>query len=55
MAKTIGNVPFHGFRFEGQRFDCGTKIGFVAANVAFAMQRDDLGGDIKATLNNILK
>lgn len=55
MAKTIGNVPFHGFRFEGQRFDCGTKIGFVAANVAFAMQRDDLGGDIKGALNNLLK
>jgi len=46
MAETIGRVPFHGFRFEGRRFDCGTKIGFVAANVAYAKARDDLNGDI---------
>ncbi len=42
MARTIGKVPFHGFRFEGTRFDCGTKAGFLEANVAFALQRGDL-------------
>lgn len=36
MAKTIGDVSFHGFRFEGKRFDCGNQNGFVEANVAFA-------------------
>ncbi|MFB0992052.1 MAG: UTP--glucose-1-phosphate uridylyltransferase, partial [Rhodospirillales bacterium] len=33
---------------------CGTKIGFVTANVAFALQRNDLGGDIKAELQKII-
>jgi len=54
MAKAIGQVPFHGFRFQGRRFDCGTKIGFVAANVAFAKARDDLNGDITAVVREII-
>ena len=36
IAATIGAVPFHGLRFSGQRFDCGSMAGFVAANAAFA-------------------
>lgn len=54
MAKTIGDIPFHGMRFEGRRFDCGTKIGFVAANVAFAVARDDLNGDIREVIKSII-
>jgi len=42
MARTIGKVPFHGLRFEGKRFDCGSKAGFLEANLAYALQRDDL-------------
>ncbi len=42
MAKTIGSVPFHGYRFEGRRFDCGDKVGYFEANVAFALARPDL-------------
>lgn len=42
MAGTIGRVPFHGLRFEGRRFDCGNKAGFLEANIAFALGRDDL-------------
>ncbi len=42
LAKTIERIPFHGFRFEGTRFDCGDKLGFMEANVAFALARDDL-------------
>jgi UTP--glucose-1-phosphate uridylyltransferase len=45
MARTIGKVPFHGFRFEGTRFDCGTKAGFLEANLAFALARDDLSAE----------
>jgi len=55
MAKAIGQVPFHGFRFQGRRFDCGTKIGFVAANVAFAKARDDLNGDIAEVVREIIE
>lgn len=54
MAKTIGEIDFHGFRFSGQRFDCGTKAGFVAANVAYAMERTDLAEDIRETIRNFL-
>ena len=43
MARMIGQVPFHGLRYEGDRFDCGDKIGFLEAQVAFALRRDDLG------------
>jgi UTP--glucose-1-phosphate uridylyltransferase len=42
MAKTIGDIPFHGLRFAGRRFDCGDKLGFLEANIAFALERDDL-------------
>jgi len=42
MAKMIGNHPFHGLRFEGKRFDCGDKVGFQEANIAFAMERPDM-------------
>lgn len=42
MAKMIGVTPFHGLLFEGERFDCGDKIGFLEANLAFALDRDDL-------------
>jgi UTP--glucose-1-phosphate uridylyltransferase len=51
MARTIGTVPFHGLRFEGTRFDCGTKAGFLEANVAFALER----GDLKAAVADILQ
>ena len=54
MAATLDDVPFFGTRFDGRRFDCGTKLGFVAANVAFAADRDDLGGDIRAVIQDIL-
>jgi len=50
MAKMIGGAPFHGLRFEGTRFDCGDRIGFLEANVAFALQRDDLKNDVAEIL-----
>lgn len=43
MARLIGKVPFHGLRFEGRRFDCGDKVGFLEAQIAFALKRPDLG------------
>ena len=50
IARTIPDLPFHGFRFEGTRFDCGSKAGFLEANVAFALQRSDLGQDMTEIL-----
>jgi UTP--glucose-1-phosphate uridylyltransferase len=42
MAGLIGRQPFHGYRFEGRRFDCGDKLGYLEAIVAMASQREDL-------------
>jgi UTP--glucose-1-phosphate uridylyltransferase len=42
MAKLIGAQPFHGLAVTGERHDCGDKIGFVKANVALALKRDDV-------------
>ena len=43
-----------GFRFRGQRFDCGSKAGFLQATVAFALARDDLRDDLQRYLENIV-
>jgi UTP--glucose-1-phosphate uridylyltransferase len=42
MAKLIGAQAFHGVLFEGRRFDCGTRVGFIDANIAFALKRPDM-------------
>ncbi len=54
MARTIGKLPFHGLRFSGKRFDCGDKTGYVAANVAFALSRRDVGSELRAILAALL-
>ena len=48
MARMIGDKPFHGLRYEGQRFDCGDKVGFIEAQIAFALARPDLAGSVRA-------
>jgi UTP--glucose-1-phosphate uridylyltransferase len=43
LAQMIGHGPFHGYRFEGTRFDCGDRAGFFEANVAFALRHATVG------------
>ncbi len=50
IAQTIGMVPFHGLRFEGKRFDCGDKVGWLEANIAFALERDDMSAAVREAL-----
>ena len=50
--KKGGNV--FGFRFKGQRFDCGSKAGFLQATVAFALSREDLRADLEDYLQDLL-
>ncbi len=50
MATLIGEQPFHGYRFEGERYDCGSKLGFLEATIAFALDREDLAEDLKSLL-----
>jgi UTP--glucose-1-phosphate uridylyltransferase len=51
LAKT---QPFHGVRFDGKTYDTGSKLGFLAANIAFAMQRADLADGLRAELKKIV-
>ena len=43
MARLIGSEPFHAYRFDGERHDCGSAAGFVIANLAVALHREDVG------------
>ncbi len=45
-----GDRPFHGVRFAGRRFDCGDKVGFLQANIAFAMARKDMAPELREIL-----
>ncbi|MBN8520993.1 MAG: UTP--glucose-1-phosphate uridylyltransferase [Alphaproteobacteria bacterium] len=47
MAKLLGRQAFHGLRFDGQHFDCGSRLGFIAANLAYGMNDPDIGEDVK--------
>ena len=51
MAALIGRQPFHGLRFEGRRFDCGDKLGYLEAIVASALDRQDLRDGFRAVLD----
>jgi len=54
MAQLIGNQPFHGFTFDGQRYDCGDKAGYIQANLALALARDDIGPVVRAFAKTLL-
>jgi UTP--glucose-1-phosphate uridylyltransferase len=48
LARLIAaKQPFYGLRFSGRRFDCGDKVGFLEANLAFALARPELGAAVK--------
>jgi len=47
--------PFYGFKFIGRSFDCGSKIGFLTANVAYALERPDIAPEFREELRNLLK
>jgi UTP--glucose-1-phosphate uridylyltransferase len=54
MAKLINRQPFHGFHYEGTRYDCGDKIGFIEANVAFALAHPEMGGRVREVLRKLV-
>jgi UTP--glucose-1-phosphate uridylyltransferase len=54
MARLIGEQPFHGLRYEGRRFDCGDKVGFLEAQIAYALKRPDLADAVHAFLKKYL-
>jgi UTP--glucose-1-phosphate uridylyltransferase len=46
--------PFHAVRFDGNIYDCGSKIGFLAANVAYGLERPELAPALKAEIRRLL-
>ncbi|MBL9036357.1 MAG: UTP--glucose-1-phosphate uridylyltransferase GalU [Rhodospirillaceae bacterium] len=50
MARMCGRGRFHGYRFEGTRFDCGDKAGFIQANIAFALRHPSIGAKVRETV-----
>jgi len=53
MARVIGTQPFHAYRFDGERYDCGSAAGFVIANVAVALQREDVSPALRQFLSGV--
>jgi UTP--glucose-1-phosphate uridylyltransferase len=45
---------FYGLKFEGRSFDCGSKVGFLAANVSYALARPDIAPEFRAEIKKIL-
>ena len=54
MARMIGHQPFHAVTFDGRRFDCGSKTGFVEATLALALEREDMGDEVRAIAQRLL-
>ncbi len=52
MSRLLREQPFHGLRFEGRRFDCGDRLGYLEAILALAMERDDLAAGLHAALRH---
>ena len=54
MVALAKSQPFHGARFDGRTYDCGAKLGFLTANVAFALARPDLAPALRAEIQKLL-
>jgi UTP--glucose-1-phosphate uridylyltransferase len=54
MKKLAEQEPFFAVRFDGRIYDCGAKIGFLAANIAYALERDDLAPALRQELKKLL-
>lgn len=55
MAKMIGHTPFHALRYTGRRYDCGNRLGFLEANVAISLDREDTKAESRALIERLVK
>ena len=55
MAQMIGKQPFHAVTFDGNRYDCGSKVGYIEANLAVALGRPDMADEVRAIVVDLLK
>ena len=54
MAQMIGKQPFHAVTFDGKRYDCGSKVGYIEANLALALERPDMADEVRAIALDLL-
>ena len=54
MIKLAATQPFHGVRFDGKTYDTGSKLGFLAANIAFGLERPDIADGLRAEIKRLL-
>ncbi len=52
MAKLLGKQPFHGLRFKGDHFDCGSRLGFIAANLAYGLKDPEVGEGVREIMKS---
>ena len=52
IAKLVGKQPLNAYRFEGERYDCGSAAGFVIANLAMALERGDVAPQVRDFLSS---
>ncbi|MEI6730910.1 MAG: sugar phosphate nucleotidyltransferase, partial [Pseudomonadota bacterium] len=52
MNSLIGSTDFYGYRFDGKRYDCGSREGYIEANIAFSLDRADMKERIKEMLKH---
>ncbi|WRH76155.1 MAG: UTP--glucose-1-phosphate uridylyltransferase GalU [Sphingobium sp.] len=53
MAQMIGEQPFHAVTFNGARYDCGSKVGYIEANLAVALSRPDMADEVRAVARRL--
>ena len=53
IADLMQNQPIHGYIFEGKRFDCGSKLGYLQATIEYALDHDELSSKFKNYLKNL--
>lgn len=54
MAQMIGRQPFHAVTFDGVRYDCGSKTGYIEANLAVALSRPDMADEVRAMARRLI-
>jgi len=54
MAQMIGQQAFHAVTFDGARYDCGSKVGYIEANLAVALSRPDMADEVRTMVRNLL-
>jgi UTP--glucose-1-phosphate uridylyltransferase len=55
LLASIGELPFHAVRAAGERFDCGSKLGFLNATIQVALDREDMSSEVQRTIDRLAR